>query len=127
MGYNMSQEGGRFTIKAANKTKAFRAIKALTGMYAWVDEGPYATLKAACEAWRWELHENADTGDIDGISFTGEKLGDDEVLFNALAPYVERGSYIEMSGEEAALWRWTFNGKEMKEVYAEVSWGDQDD
>src|SRR5690606_21320852 len=61
----------------------------------------------ALDAWRW-VPEREATGDIVGLRFRGERLGDDRVLFEAIAPFVEPGSFIEMVGEDGAIWRWTF-------------------
>ena len=64
-------------------------------------------LEDAMAAWRWEP-ETDESGDIVGLSHTGEKLGDDDVLFAALAPFVETGSYIEATGNgDAFRWRFT--------------------
>ena len=50
--------------------------------------------------------------EMNSIYFEGEKYGDDDLIFNAIAPYVEDGSYIQMNGEDGAIWRWVFeNGK----------------
>ena len=122
MGYCMQQVDSMFTIKAENVEKALEAIKKLTAGYAWVspDVVNATTLCNAMWAWRWEIV--MDNNDVIGISFNGEKLGDDEILFNAIAPYVEAGSFIQMSGEEGMMWRWSFDGKECREQQAVISW-----
>jgi hypothetical protein len=89
----------------------------------------------AMKHWRWEVmfgepgytdslptsKYNPDK-DVVFISFCGEKMGDDTVLFSALAPFVEDGSYIEMQGEEGEIWRWTFVDGKLKEVSAKILW-----
>ena len=55
------------------------------------------------------------------IYFDGEKLGDDAILFEAIAPYVKKGSFIEMNGEDGCIWQWQFNGKTCIEKAATVS------
>lgn len=63
--------------------------------------------------WRWHLTMQ-DGGVID-IEFTGEKYGDDRIMFAAIAPFVEKGSYINMRGECGELITWSFDGKSFKE------------
>ena len=77
------------------------------------------TLMEAMAAWRWEIEEN-ESGDVISLNYTGEKLGDEQYLFGAIAPYVEKGSFIDMQGEDGAIWRWAFDGKELKEISGKV-------
>jgi len=145
MGYYMTQRDAIFNIKAEDVEKALAAIKKLADPekmklsasgggtvngkpvihYSWVTNNEFLeanTLQDAIIAWRWNIGLDRETGDVCEIFFEGEKLGDDEALFKALAPYVEDGSYIEMSGEEGALWRWEFNNGEVEEKFATVRW-----
>jgi hypothetical protein len=134
MGYYMNQMAQDFFIATENKQHALWAIKNLAGHetiedgsgrhYSWVDTKGYLgadTLDRAMVAWRWEVSSDED-GNIDGIYFSGQKLGDDYILMKAIAKYVQAGSYIEMSGEDGCLWRYVFDGDTCKEVYAEVIW-----
>lgn len=137
MGYCMTQRGAEFRIKKENFAAALAAVKALadkpeqmgggssTGerWYSWVDTNGFVnakTLADAIGAWRWEVDCSAETGDVFGITFCGEKLGDDMIFFEALAPFVEAGSFIDMEGEDGCLWRWAFDGKTLKEVAGRV-------
>ena len=72
-------------------------------------------------SWRWEVEEDEDHNII-SINFCGEKSGDDLILFDAIAPFVEPGSMIEMLGEDGAKWRWIFDGKTCEEKYAKIVW-----
>lgn len=128
MGYGMDQREAVFTIKKENKSDALKAIRALakeagkmsggswlstsreTRHFSWVDmEFVRAkTLEVALEAWRWEPVVDEKTGDITSLTFLGEKLGDDQVLWKAVAPFVESGSYISMYGEDGSNWVWRF-------------------
>lgn len=140
MGYCMEQRDVNFFIAKKNHEKALAAIKALDKNvdeqgggsisyggnikrnYAWVTTEEYLnakTLEEAIEAWRWEVILDKE-GNIGGLSFYREKLGDDEILFNAIAPYVKKGSFIEMIGEDGTIWRWQFDGKKMKEITARI-------
>ncbi len=72
------------------------------------------TLKKMRALWRWPFEMNED-GDIDALFFTGEKRGDENLFFAAIAPYVSSGSEIvvlsEGDGEGYKVWRWLFNGQ----------------
>ncbi len=135
MGYCMSQNDSKFRIKASDKDLALRAIKALMaekkGAFCWVDTATVQrsrTLTDAMKEWRWDVEEDSTDafgnkdGDIVHIAFSGEKAGDDLILFKAIAPFVESGSYIEMRGEDGAQWRWIFNDKTCVEKTAKVVW-----
>lgn len=135
MGYCMTQRGSEFLIRGQNFSAALAAVKALAykpeqmsggsskgeRWYAWVDTNGFvnaATLADAIGAWRWST--TVINGGIVDIYFKGEKLGDDMILFEALAPFVEDGSFIDMEGEDGSLWRWVFDGKTVREVEGRV-------
>jgi len=142
MGYCMKQITTKFRILAQNKDAAVAAVldlvnhpdrmsgwsmdQILSRHYSWVNMDELArakTLNDALSTWRWEPTSN-EQGDIIDLTFDGEKLGDEEVLFKALAPFVESGSYLEMQGEDSTRWRWYFKDGEMLLQYAEVSYPD---
>lgn len=81
-----------------------------------------STVAEILEAWRWEAQCDPTTGDLTHLLFFGEKLGDEETLFQALAPFVDRGSFIEMHGEDGELWRWVFDGQHMREQFPQMTW-----
>jgi hypothetical protein len=115
-------------MKAEHFPAALEALKELctTNTYfSWVDSRTAiesATLSEIMDELRWELCIDAD-GNVEHISFQGDKSGDDFEFFKVLAPYVDKGSYISMRGEDGALWRWYFNGKECIEQYGHISYG----
>ncbi|MBD3262525.1 MAG: hypothetical protein GF334_12805 [Candidatus Altiarchaeales archaeon] len=71
--------------------------------------------------FRWEV-EMDDDENVVGVSFGGEKLGDDDLFFQMMAPFVEAGSFIEMRGEDESMWRWNFDGTSCSQVDPDVSW-----
>jgi hypothetical protein len=91
--------------------------------YAWVDTNAVRDAVAdrdivqVFEEWGYELDE-INEGD-DGVRHyrldirDGEaKIGDEEKFFAAIAPVVEDGSLLDVSGEDGAEWRWMWeNGK----------------
>lgn len=136
MGYCMSQQECQFFIAKKDCKKALRAIKDLAKKkdqrsgwgpegthFAWVDNDfvESKTLEDILAKWRWRPEFNKE-GDLVFLDFEGEKSGDDFILFQALAPYVKDGSYIQMSGENNVFWRWVFQRGEVEEQYAEITW-----
>ena len=61
-------------------------------------------------------------GNVTGISFHGDKMGEDYQMFQSIAPYVRSGSFIEMIGEDGEQWRWVFKDGKCREIIAKVSW-----
>lgn len=140
MGYYMNQEETNFFIPKEYHGLMLQKIKSLMvdtdamrggswggggvveKWYSWVHTQTVleaVTVQDALKAWRWEPDLNEE-GDIVYLSFIGEKSGQDDVILNAIAPYVKEGSYISMRGEDGALWQWFFDGKELKEKYGRV-------
>lgn len=127
MGYYITIPKVKFNIKAENKQAVIKAIKALHGQesicdssgphFSWVDNDFYKlnTIEELFTEFRWKptLAEN---GDIIDLKFTGQKWGDDEEFFKAIAPFVESNSYIKVIGEEGAKWYWLFKDGEFKTV-----------
>lgn len=129
MGYYITQQDQDFCIKKKNRSAALAAIKTLSDRrsYSWVhrnDVRKSSTFEMAMHAWRWEVHLNKQ-GDATSIYFEGQKHGDDAILFAAIAPYVESGSYIEMRGEDGEMWRWVFEDKLFAEREAAIDWTPQ--
>jgi len=133
MGCVMIQRESGFSIAAKDCAEALAAVKALHGREPIEDDsGPHfafvttegflraETLADAFAAWRWEAEESAD-GSIVGLAFMGEKPGDEDMLFAALAPFVGSGSYIEMVGDDGLMWRWVFQAKGVYKVPGTVS------
>jgi len=80
------------------------------------------TLPDAFRDLGWEPEINND-GDIEYLYTHHYKLHDEDLsMLKAVAPCVEAGSYIEMSGEEGYIWRWVFNGQTFREVTPEITW-----
>ena len=51
-------------------------------------------------------------GNIVNLEFTGEKYGDEIILFSTLAPFIEDGSFLKFRGEDGCIFRFDFlNGK----------------
>jgi hypothetical protein len=128
MGYCINQTEQKFTIEKKNIQPAWNALKDFftkKGDLSWVNASQ--VLKAtffedALSECRWGIRTDATSGDICDIYFEGEKLGEDEKILNAIAPYVERGSFIGMSGEDNLQWRWVFDGQTCTELDADIDY-----
>lgn len=143
MGYCMDLMDADFVIKRENQDKALEAVKKLADTvnengsgssysggecksrsYAWVTTEDFVNaddVSEAISAWGWEPQTDEVTGDITTMYFVAEKKGDDEYLLDALAPYVEPGSFIQMQGEDGSIWRWFFDGQQCIEQGGEVT------
>lgn len=130
MGYYMEQVGPqKFIIREADKVPAYEALKKWEqkeieryGGYGCNVQPPLdnaETLEDALRALDWEA-ENNPQGDIDGLCFNGEKLHEDGVWLNYIAPYVVHGSRLTMLGEDGDHWCWYFDGKTCEEYSGEV-------
>lgn len=126
MGYCIKMTNSNFAIKKENFEKALKNLKdiftpenmtcydSIGGKryfhFRWVNTETVLEseeLGEALEEIRYtpEYNEN---GDICDVEFTGEKYGDEEIFFKALAPYIESGSYLCFEGEDGDIWKWVF-------------------
>ena len=127
MGYCMNQREARFEIKKENVPAAFDALKRLAGNVkhlSWVSNEVVLAMKTFADAmdeFQWGVDLD-DAGNVVNIGFEGDKSGSEDDLFGALAPFVEPGSFIEMDGEDGAMWRWVFRNGEFLEVTPSVIW-----
>lgn len=131
MGYCISLNESKFNMKKENLPAALEALKSLAKKnknLSWVYSGDVInseTFEEAMAEFRYEvvLDEN---GNVTFIDFTGEKFGSDDLMFSAIAPFVESGSYIEMCGEDGEFWMWKFKDGKFKEVQAKRVYEDED-
>lgn len=129
MGYYIDSCGCNFKMNKANADKALAAIKELFSqpgyIAGWVNTKKVLdaeTFEEALEEARFDIDSSSDEY-YDGIWFNGEKYSGNEVdVLNAISPFVEDGSYIEMSGEEGERWRWIFRKDGVEEKYAKIVW-----
>jgi hypothetical protein len=102
-------DGGLFD--KSQKGKPVRKIR----WYSWVGnpkgDGGFSDLQKAFSSWRYRANVT-DEGDVELECFTGEKWGNDPILFEAIAPFVSEGAEIHVRGEDGIKWSYSFNGKE---------------
>lgn len=88
--------------------------------YSWVDNPPpggFTTIEDAMYAWRFDVDQ------WDGLkhfSFTGEKLGQEEILFEALAPFLD--GEIFARGEDGEEWGFRFKDGRMIQLECIKNW-----
>lgn len=99
MGYCMSMNDSKFFVSTENVGRVMAATRRYSYEFKFDDDG-----------------------NITDIDFVGDKLADDEVLFQKIAPYVREGSFIEMEGEDGECWKWVFKGGKCKEIKARLVW-----
>jgi len=61
-------------------------------------------------------------GNITSLYFDGSGMGDDEELYQALAPYMRDGSFLELCNEMGDIWRWVFEGGKCVRVAPVMLW-----
>lgn len=143
MGYYMDQMDSKFFVAAEHIPAMVKAIHALASRHELMGGASYQNGEIVSRHFSWVNNDFVDCHDVKelfrkwgwsielkdenivSIFFEGDKMGDDEVLMNAISPYVEAGSYIEMRGEDYntyTTWRWCFDGKTMVEKYPTIIW-----
>ncbi len=81
------------------------------------------SLEDALGVWRWDAVVDEEGG-IEELSFQGENLGDEDLLFSALAPYIAEGSSIVVAGEDGIVWRWYFSNERVRRQNARLVFED---
>lgn len=61
-------------------------------------------------------------GNICSVIYQKSNWYEDTNFFNVFAKFVEKGSFIEMVGENNELWRMYFDGEYCNEINAEIKW-----
>lgn len=106
-----------FVIRRARQGECLRAVhpeEARGGLIGWLRPSAGRRLAEAFRRVGWDLVFNAE-GDVVSVRFVGEKL-DGLPLFEAAAPFVEAGSFVDFWQEYAGgegdrpNTRWTFEG-----------------
>lgn len=126
MGSCVSMRECDFKIKKENTSKALEIIKELVKKgeeFRWVSNEiilEAENLKEVLEEFGYEVSEKETALEIE--DFLNEKEGDELTMFQAIAPVVEEGSYIEMYGEDGDTWRWVFENGKCTEKRPKVEW-----
>lgn len=90
--------------------------------YSWTANPPpggFTSLEDALSAWRFDPCV-LPTGDVE-FSWSGQKLGDEEILFRTLAPFLEDGT-IDAKGEDSQFWRFEIEDGEITELQGRIEY-----
>jgi len=64
-------------------------------------------------------------GNIVGVEVQREcKLWDQQEILNGIAPFVRKGSFLEILGEDGDRWRWVLDGEKCYKVTPTITWPD---
>lgn len=116
MGYRVDFRGGNFFLWNMNKELAAKvlaryvqdAILHRDSCYDPVGEND--SLEDILSSFGWAVDNVDEQGNITYISFEGECLGDEDRWFDAISPYVRKGSWLAMEGEDGDIWCYYFDG-----------------
>lgn len=127
MGYMVSMTCDVFipAEKAADALAAIKAIREPVEGRSWPyipDVSQKATLVDALAEWDFMVEVPPESRGFHVIEFVGEKLLDQDLLWDRLGPYVAEGGSIECFGEEHDRWRWYFTGTEMVLQEAKITY-----
>ena len=65
-------------------------------------------------------------GNVDCIYLEHDKFHDeDEMFFEVIAPFVKEGSFVQFTGEDNYMWRYTFKNGKCIEQRPIIKWVDQ--
>ena len=112
MSYSIYEKEQNFRIPADKKKDAFMALLA-AGLATRCN---ISTLEEALNDAGW-IPTLVPTGDIVEVRLAQDEINDAlQDTLDALAPFVDAGSYLEFEGEDGYRWRWVFNGKELDKI-----------
>ena len=125
MGYCVSLVESNLKFKKEDANIILSTLKefASNTSLMWADEHSILrakNIKECFEEIRYPLIESGDFYKID--YFDGEKLGDEERIFNSIYKYIEKGSYLEYVGEDGDKFRLVFGVKGCKYKYPTLIW-----
>jgi D-mannonate dehydratase len=120
MGYRARLMGSKFGIKNDFHEKARQAVIHCQDNFG-IDRTQ--SLEEMVSDWGWHLQFDP-SRDIVGIEYESDSMRGDEDMLDALAPFVENGSYLQMNGEEGEIWRWVFKDGKLYSVQAELTFPD---
>lgn len=126
MGYCIEMSCSTIRIKKDNCGKLLKKLKDFCikqGSLRWVDIRAIMnsnSIEEAFEELRYEIYEN-DNGDYEIDYLSGEKLGDEEIIFESISEFIEDG-YIEYLGEDGDKWRFVFSNGEMETKCPKIIW-----
>ena len=145
MGYCVAVICNEVVLRSADVPRAMEVLRGLAlkqHRYSWVESGCVLNcidnddIIGAFSEWRYDARALETEDPITALAvtpqkvfpsivieaFTGDKLGDDEMLWRVLAPFVVSGATIEFRGEDGAMWRYLFTDDALVEQTARIVW-----
>lgn len=126
MGYYIYYEGGDVRISKGNVPHAINALRTL------LEEESFLHCKKPdlddLESMLWHYGFECDfddEGNVVNIMWAGDKSRNEDECLAAIAPFVDPGSYMYMSGEEHEHWKWTFKDGQLEDVGATMVYNDE--
>lgn len=116
----VSEEGEGFSSSSYNDDK-FERLSDLHRDYEHEERLDKLYDVFADYGWFLEKDEN---GNVDGISRGYGDYNEATGLFETIAKFVAKGSFVEMSGEDGSMWRFCFDGQRCNEVQPQIVWPD---
>lgn len=137
MGYSCTLREVDFKISADNISKVIEALVQSDYFYLF-NRSDEDCLKIACgdspaekQQLLFELFDSYEyrprfdeMHNVIGLEYYCEKWCEDDKIFDVFAKYVEKGSYIEMGGEDGTVWRMLFDGEHCREINPVIAWPD---
>lgn len=115
MGYNWQQGDTEFFIDK----KDFKTVTKLISDTLGIDESRHVGDALFEVGW----HAVIKDGNIVDLNMDGQRLDEEPKVFNAIAPYVKAGSYIELVGEDLFRFRFYFDGEKcIEQEPVKVEW-----
>ena len=107
MGYDIWQRDSSFCIHKENFPGLVKAaIQRFPDLF---DE--MSSVREIFKEFDFEVDKDAE-GNLSDIVFTGEKAGNEDDLFETIAPFVEQGSSVSFYEEDNSIWQYCFDGKQ---------------
>lgn len=121
--YNDIKRGGRWSDEPAVKPGYSKSVSSNPDKWyswmAWNYDEICNNIIEVLEMLGFDVLGN-ESGIFD-LCYDG-KTGQEDIFFNALAPYIENGSYILWRGEDNDMYVWEFEDGEMTEKDAQITW-----
>ena len=130
MGYHIDVTFDEFVIPANQVRSALTALSATPqGPWSWVDRNWKSNivdmtseeLASVLRAWRYESFALRN-GDVQVCFFTGSKIGNCQILWEALCPFVDESPEIYYTGEDGEQWAYRLGGPVLVHGSATISW-----
>lgn len=108
-------------IRKEDEENALAAMRAMPCPYkdryfAWISEEEIrcaSHLGVALQVWGYTVHVSSEGTHVTG--YPAEKLGDDRLLWTALAPFVVPQNYLTWQNEHGRQWSWIFSDGKLVE------------